>query len=107
LPEGWQGTALDVLRVTDCPAQDRLWVICREEIGIPDSAWRTWARWCALQVIGLWDAPEIVRRYLETGNETIRSAAWSAAWSARDAAWSAARDAQIAKLLELQEGRQG
>jgi hypothetical protein len=42
------------------------------------------ARWCALQVIHLWDAPPIVREYLTTGNESIRA-------SARDAAWEAAK----------------
>ncbi|MFW6121352.1 MAG: DUF7666 domain-containing protein [Petrotogales bacterium] len=71
---------------------------------------REFARWCALQVIYLWDAPDIVRRYLQTGDESIRAAArdaaeaaagetawaaaeaaaWAAAW---DAAWAAARAA--------------
>ena len=60
---------------------------------------RVFARKCALDVINLWDAPEIVRRYLETGDESIRDAArsatrdaaWSAAWDdARSAAWAAA-----------------
>ncbi len=51
---------------------------------------RDWGRWCALQVIHLWDAPDVVRQYLETGDESLRDAAWAAAW---DAAWAAARDA--------------
>src|SRR5690606_30293931 len=51
---------------------------------------RECARRCALDVIHLWDAPEIVVRYLKTGDETIRAAAWDAAWdAARDAAWDA------------------
>ncbi len=53
------------------------------------------SRWCALQVIHLWDAPLAVREYLETGKEELRDAAWAAAWAAaaaRDAA-GAARDA--------------
>jgi hypothetical protein len=59
---------------------------------------REFARWCALQVIHLWDAPEIVKRYLETGDEVIRDAARDAAWvaarvAAWDAAWVAAWDA--------------
>ena len=49
------------------------------------------ARMCALDVIHLWDAPDVVVRYLKTGDESIRGAAWSAAWAARDAAWDAAR----------------
>ena len=33
---------------------------------------RAWARWCALQVADLWSCPEVVRRYLETGDEALR-----------------------------------
>ena len=70
---------------------------------------RHFARLCALDVIDKWDAPAIVREYLETGDESkraaaraaawdaARDAAWAAAWAAaryaRDAAWAAARDA--------------
>jgi hypothetical protein len=70
----------------------------------------TFARKMALSVIHLWDAPPVVREYLETGDETkrdaardaaraaagdaardaARDAAWAAAWAA---AWSAAGDA--------------
>jgi hypothetical protein len=56
---------------------------------------RAFARWCALQVVHLWDCPPVVREYLETGREDLRVAARSAAWSAARAAaradaWSAA-----------------
>ena len=60
------------------------------------------ARKCALDVIDKWDAPAVVREYLETGDESkraaaraaVRSAAREAAWeAAREAAWEAARDA--------------
>src|SRR5690606_38437686 len=54
---------------------------------------REFARRCALDVIHLWDAPEIVVRYLKTGDETIRDAAWDAARAAARAARDAARDA--------------
>ena len=55
---------------------------------------RKFARMCALDVIDLWTAPEIVVRYLKTGDESIRGAAWEAAWeAARSAALAAARDA--------------
>ena len=55
---------------------------------------RQFARDEAWRVLHLWEAPEVVRRYLETGDETIRDAAGDAAWAAaRDAAWAAARDA--------------
>ena len=56
---------------------------------------RDFACACARDVLPLWDAPAIVRQYLETGDETIRDAArdaaWAAAWTARDAAWVAQR----------------
>jgi hypothetical protein len=62
-----------------------LWTADAEDIP------REFARWCALQVIHLWDAPKAVREYLETGDESKRAAAWAAAWAAaRDAAWAAA-----------------
>jgi hypothetical protein len=55
---------------------------------------REFARWSALQVIELWDAPDVVRQYLTTGDESLRDAARAAAWdAARDAAWDAARAA--------------
>ena len=59
---------------------------------------REFARKCALKVIHLWDAPRVVKDYLETGDESLRAAARDAAWAAardaaRDAAWAAARDA--------------
>ncbi|OFW58462.1 MAG: hypothetical protein A2133_00850 [Actinobacteria bacterium RBG_16_64_13] len=63
---------------------------------------REFARWCVLQVIHLRDAPAVVREYLETGREDLRTAAWAAAWDAAwDAAWAAAWDAQRAKFAEM------
>ena len=45
---------------------------------------RTFARRCALDVIHLWDAPDIVREYLETGDERKRAAARAAAEAAAE-----------------------
>ena len=51
---------------------------------------RGYARWCALRVIDLWNAPPVVREFLTTGDERLRDAAWDAAWAAaRAAAWAA------------------
>ena len=71
---------------------DKLVATHREYLWIADAeeTLRSFARWSALQVIHLGDAPDVVRRYLESGNESLRSAAESAA---RSAAWSAARSA--------------
>ena len=55
---------------------------------------RHFARLCALDVIHLWNPPEVVVEYLNTGNEKNRDATWDAARdAARDAAWAAARAA--------------
>ena len=86
---------------------------------------RSFARQCALDVVHLWDAPDVVVKYLKTGDATLRdaaraaawdaarAAAWDAAWAARDAAWAArdaardaaraARDAQNTRLTEMVE----
>ena len=59
---------------------------------ISDKLLRDFARAQARSVLHLWDAPEIVKRYIETGDETIRAAAWATAWDAAMAtAWTAAR----------------
>ena len=57
---------------------------------------RKFARMCALDVIHLWYPPDVVVRYLKTGDESLRDAAGDAAWAAKDAiwdAWEAAGDA--------------
>ena len=54
---------------------------------------RLFARQCASDVLHLWAAPEIVVRYLATGDESIRDDACAAAWASAagaSAAWSAA-----------------
>ena len=76
-----------------CGHTDKL--VCRERkcLWIADATdtLRAFARWCALSVIEKWDAPPIVRQYLETGDESILAAARAAAWdAARAAAWDAA-----------------
>jgi hypothetical protein len=63
---------------------------------------REFARWCARQVLHLWDAPDVVVRYLETGDESLRDAAGEAARDAAGdaawaAAWAAAWDARAAR----------
>jgi len=82
---------------------------------------RHFARLCALDVIHIWDPPEVVVDYLNTGNEKIRDAAraWDAAWDAAmaaewasemkdeddsviyGAAWDAAWEKQHKRLLKM------
>ncbi len=70
---------------------------------------RAFGRWCAASVLHLWDAPEIVRRWIETGDNAIRAAAGAAAWAAaraaaRDAARAAAWDAAWAAQNRMLSG---
>jgi len=87
----------------DIPAKDRVWAVTRF---LSKEEKRYFARWCALQVIHLWNCPDVVKQYLETGDEGLRDAARSAALdaahttaytpahiAASDAARSAARSA--------------
>jgi hypothetical protein len=67
---------------------------------------RDFARACALDVIHLWYAHDIVVQYLKTGDETIREAArgvsWGAAWEAgRNNAWIAAQGAAYDAAWDL------
>ena len=56
---------------------------------------RDFARWNALRVLHLWpNPPEVVVRFLKTGDESLRAAAQNAAWAAaQNAAWAAAQNA--------------
>jgi hypothetical protein len=70
---------------------------------------REFARIVALQAVEkYWDEkkfgqfPEVTKKYLQTGDESLRSAAESAAWSAAEsAAWSAAWSANEKLLTKL------
>lgn len=53
---------------------------------------RHFARLCALDVVHLWDAPEVVLRYLKTGDESM--------WAATRAADAAARAAGVARAAQ-------
>ena len=55
-------------------------LVCRERAILwrvnGEKLLREFARKQALSVMHLWEAPQIVRQYLETGDELIRDAAW-------------------------------
>jgi len=58
---------------------------------------RKFARMCALDVVGIWEAPEVVIRYLKTGDKSMLDTALAAARAAaRDDAWAAALDTAYA-----------
>jgi hypothetical protein len=107
LPEDWMGTALDILRVTDCPPEDRLWVVCHEG-WIDDKTLRLIGIGCARSALAMVDNPDprsiaacnAAERYTN-GEATVeeldaaRAAAWAAAW---DEAEDATKDIAIAKV---------
>ena len=106
LPENWEGTAIDILNVTGCPAEDRLWVVLRKEF-LSDKSLRLFAVWCARQALAIpgnesevcSNTCDVAERYAngEATDEEL-AAARAAAWAA---AWAAARAAQIEKLKEF------
>jgi hypothetical protein len=96
-------------------------LVCRERKIVwgydAEHVLRKFSRDQALSCLHEWDAPQVVRQWLETGDESLRSAARSAAesaaesaarsaaesaaWSAaRSAAWSAARSAARSAALD-------
>ena len=78
---------------------DKLVCTRRTYITIADATdmLRHFARLCALDVVHLWNAPEIVKRYLRTGDKSIRAAVqdifFGGKWdAAQDATWHAICD---------------
>jgi hypothetical protein len=80
----------EILRDTDkllCRRRTILWRVEGEAL------LRDFARACARDVLHLWDAPDLMRRYLETGDEDIREAATRATQEAREKLATQARAA--------------
>ena len=69
-----------------CAATERTYLRCIDA----EALLREFAREQALSVIHLWDAPQVVIKYLKTGDDGLRAAAMAAA---RAAAWAAAEAA--------------
>jgi hypothetical protein len=113
-PDGWSGTARDVLMLERVPPQDRLWVVLRGEC-LDDRTLRLFAAWCAEQALELVGESErdprsvaavaaarafaegkITERELAAARDAAMSAAWYCDMAASDAAsevavWSCAR----------------
>ena len=102
-PEDWRGTALDVLKAAQIPAQDRIWVVCHEG-WIDDRTLRLFAVWCAREVLKLVENPDprsinacdVAERFAngEATKEELAAAKAAAKAAARDSAcaavWNAA-----------------
>src|SRR5690606_30000611 len=92
VPERWTGTGLDVLKIGACPADDRLWLVLRDE-WIDDTTLRLFAVWCARQALQLIDNPDprsvmacdVAERFALGAATSHELAAARAA--AKDAAW--------------------
>jgi len=130
LPEGWKGDAIDILRIDDCPAKDRLWVVLREEC-IDARTLRLFAVWCAREALKHVKNPDariievcdVAERYAKgeatrdelnaaraaadpayaAADTAADSAAYAAASSAYAAKSPAAHAAQVAHLIEMLE----
>lgn len=92
------GSILCWVECDDVVSEDGDKLVCRRRRIVArrdmTDALRAFARGEAARVLHLWEAPEVVRRYLESGDESLRAAARAAAWdAARAAAWAAAWDA--------------
>ena len=115
LPDGWTGTAIDILNLQNISADDKFWVVCREDV-IDARTLRLFAVWCGRQVQHLMTdarsiaALDVAERYAD-GLATVeelaaaRDAALAAVWDAARAAalaaawaavWAAAWDARAA-----------
>ena len=117
IPENWQGTLVDILKIDEWRPQDRLWVVTKL---LDDKTNRLFAVWCAREALKLVDNPDkrsieacdVAEKFAngEASKEELaaaRAAAWAAAtaWdadadaaraAARAAAWAAAWDAEVA-----------
>ena len=102
LPEDWTGTALDILKFDEAPAEDRLWVVLRTG-WIDDKTLRLFAVWCAREALKLVDEPDprsvdacdVAERYAN-GDATDDELA-----AAEDAAWAAAKAAAKAAYASV------
>ena len=103
----WQGTLIDVLKLQNVPAKDRLWVTVRADF-MTDKQLHQYGQACARMCETNSDDPRVkvcndVVEAFFSGMATkeqladAESAARSAAWSiARSAAWSTTRSAESA-----------
>jgi hypothetical protein len=71
------GTLLHTVEVEDVECEETFRVAARRRKIIAtvdaENLLRVFARWCALRVINNWQAPEIVRTYLEIGDPALRN----------------------------------
>jgi hypothetical protein len=100
----WEGTAIDILKAEEIPAQDRLWCVLRPEV-IDEKTLRLFACWCAREALKLIPKDKVDPRSIaaiETSERFAHGKATKKELSAaRDAAWDASGDAQIKQLTKM------
>ena len=120
---GGSADALEILALRRIPADERLWVVLREEF-IPAPILNECACRCAEDALSRIDGPDsrsihaiVVKRRWIAGEATdaelaaaraaawaAQTAAWAAAWAAETATWAAAetaRNAQVDMLTQM------
>ena len=94
LPEDWTGTALDILKHAEIPAQDKAWVVLRDDL-ITERIFRLFAVSCARKALKLVKEPD--PRSIEACNVAERFARGEATEAELDAARDAAASASAAR----------
>ena len=88
------GPMLHMVECEQIVAEDNEKLVCRRrrilQSGDATDLLRYFARMQALSIIHLWEPSDVIIDYLMTGDESLRLAAWAAAWTAAGAAWAAA-----------------
>jgi hypothetical protein len=110
LPENWEGSVSDILRLAECPEKDRIWVAVRL---IDEKTARLFAVWCAREALARVSNPDprsiaacdVTERYahgeasieeLEKASAAAAYAAYAATAYAANAAYAAAAAANAA-----------
>lgn len=116
--EDWTGTLVDVLKMGNVPAKDRIWLVTRF---LSDKTNRLFAVWCAREALKLVDSPDrrsiaacdVAERFangdataeeLRAAYDDAAAAVAAAAYAAYDAACNSMRKRQIDKLIDMIEG---
>lgn len=63
----------DLSFLDNLPQETCLYRLLGDDIGDP-SVYKKFGRWVALEVVHLWGCPDVMRRYLETGDESLMKA---------------------------------
>ena len=112
-------SALDILRLDEVDAEDRLWLVLREEL-IDAPILHEFACRCAERALSRIDKPdersvaaieakrkwmrgEISDDEMDEAWDAARAAAWDAEWAA---AWTAEREWQVAELMRMLEAQE-